>query len=111
MAGSVSPRTRSGFLEPFSSGFGFLNLQGMDGFGELTGAPRAAPEFSQDAPGFQLGVGALARGSQLRVSAAGVFRRGGLVSSPVGAKDVVTGAAVGLMRLDRWLDDASLIYL
>jgi hypothetical protein len=37
--------------------------------------------------------------------------RGGLVSSPVGGKDVVTGAAVGLVTLDRWLDDASLIYL
>jgi hypothetical protein len=37
-----------------------MNLQGADGFGELAGAPGAAAEFAQDAPGFQLGVGAFA---------------------------------------------------
>jgi hypothetical protein len=32
----------------------------VDGLGELPGAPGAAAEFAQDAPGFELGVGAFA---------------------------------------------------
>ncbi len=36
-------------------------LKDVDGLGELPGLPRAAAEFTQDAPGFELGVGAFAR--------------------------------------------------
>jgi hypothetical protein len=35
-------------------------VKDMDGLGRLCGLPRAAAEFAQDAPGFQLGAGALA---------------------------------------------------
>jgi hypothetical protein len=38
-------------------------LKDVDGLGQLAGLPRAAAEFAQDAPGFELGVGALAGGS------------------------------------------------
>jgi hypothetical protein len=33
-------------------------LKDVDGLGELPGFPGAAAEFAQDAPGFELGVGA-----------------------------------------------------
>src|SRR5260370_562463 len=36
-------------------------LKDVDGFGQLPGPPGAAAEFAQDAPGFELGAGALAR--------------------------------------------------
>jgi hypothetical protein len=36
-------------------------LKDMDGFGQLPDPPGAAAEFAQDAPGFELGGGALAR--------------------------------------------------
>jgi hypothetical protein len=38
--------------EPFSSG-GFAGLQDVDGFGEVAGAPGAAAQFAQDAPGLE----------------------------------------------------------
>ena len=38
-------------------------LKDVDGFGQLPGLPRAAAEFAQDAPGLELGVGALAGGA------------------------------------------------
>jgi hypothetical protein len=44
-------------MEPFSSS-DFAVLEDVDGLGELSGFPGAAAEFAQDAPGFQLGVGA-----------------------------------------------------
>ena len=46
--------------EPFSSS-DFAGLKDVDGFGELPGAPGAAAEFAQDAPGLELGVGAFTR--------------------------------------------------
>lgn len=82
--------------EPFSS-CDLAGLKDVDGFGELPGLPRAAAEFAQDAPGLQLGVGTLAGGSELGVGAVGVFLGGGLVSSPVGSKDVLPGAVVALV--------------
>jgi Alpha/beta hydrolase family len=45
--------------ERFSS-FYLAGLKYVDGFGELPGLPGAAAEFAQDAPGLELGVGALA---------------------------------------------------
>jgi hypothetical protein len=41
-----------------------MDLQDADGLGELPGVPGAAAELAQDVPGFELGVGALAGGSQ-----------------------------------------------
>jgi len=35
-----------------------MNLQNMDGLGDLPGAPRAAAQLAEDAPGLELGVGA-----------------------------------------------------
>jgi hypothetical protein len=45
--------------EPFSS-CDLAGLKDVDGFGQLPGLPWAAAEFAQNAPGFQLGVGAFA---------------------------------------------------
>jgi hypothetical protein len=45
--------------ERFSSS-DLAGLENVDGLGQLPGPPRAAAEFAQDAPGFELGVGALA---------------------------------------------------
>src|SRR5579859_6481535 len=45
--------------ERFSS-CDLTGLKDVDGFGELPGTPGAAAEFAQDAPGLELGVGALA---------------------------------------------------
>jgi len=42
--------------EPFSSS-DFAGLEDVDGLGELPGAPWAAAEFAQDAPGLELGIG------------------------------------------------------
>src|SRR5580693_7826161 len=47
-------------IEPFSSCFGLADLQYVDGLGELAGAPGAAAELAQDAPGLELGVRAFA---------------------------------------------------
>jgi hypothetical protein len=45
--------------EPFSS-CDLAGLKGVDGFGQLPGLPGAAPEFAQDVPVLELGVGTLA---------------------------------------------------
>jgi Domain of unknown function (DUF151) len=45
--------------EPFPSSLCGMNLQGVDGLGELSGAPGAAAELTQDSPGLELGVRAL----------------------------------------------------
>lgn len=45
--------------EAFSSS-DFAGLKDVDGFGQLPGAPRTAAELAQDAPGFELSIGALA---------------------------------------------------
>jgi alanine dehydrogenase len=47
--------------EPFSS-CDLAGLKDVDGLGELACAPGAAAEFTQDAPGFQLGVSAFTGG-------------------------------------------------
>ena len=46
--------------EPFSSCVCLADLQYVDGLGELAGAPGAAAELAEDAPGLELGVRALA---------------------------------------------------
>ena len=46
--------------EPFSSCVCLANLQNVDGLGELPGAPGAAAELAEDAPGLELGVRAFA---------------------------------------------------
>jgi NhaP-type Na+/H+ or K+/H+ antiporter len=48
--------------EPFSSSV-LAGLKDVDGLGQLPGAPGAAAELAQDAPGLELGVGAFAGGS------------------------------------------------
>jgi hypothetical protein len=40
-------------IEPFSSCFGFADLQNVDCLGELTGAPGAAAELTEDLPGLE----------------------------------------------------------
>jgi hypothetical protein len=46
--------------ERFSSS-DLTGLKDVDGLGQLPGAPGAAAEFAQDAPGLELGVGAFTR--------------------------------------------------
>jgi hypothetical protein len=55
----IEPQTFS-YIEPFSSCVCLADLQCVDGLGELAGAPGAAAELAQDAPGLELGVRALA---------------------------------------------------
>jgi hypothetical protein len=44
-----------------------MNLQGVDGFGELARAPGAAAELAEDWSGLELGVRPLAGGAEFRV--------------------------------------------
>src|SRR2546421_6974641 len=74
--------------EPFSSS-DFAGPKHVDGFGELSGAPGAAAELAQGAPGFELGIGALAGSAQPGMSPAGLFLRGGLVPPPARREDAV----------------------
>ena len=60
-----------------------VNFQGVDYLGELPGAPGAAAEFAEDAPGFKPGVRALAGCAEPGVGAVGLFLRFGFVLSPV----------------------------
>lgn len=53
--------------EPFSEGVSFADLENVDGFGEVSGAVRAAAEFAEDPPVFELGVRSLAGTAQLGV--------------------------------------------
>jgi hypothetical protein len=46
-------QTRCNNSEPFSSCFGFADLQNVDCLGELTGAPGAAAELIEDLPGLR----------------------------------------------------------
>jgi hypothetical protein len=46
--------------EPFPSWLCLANLQYVDGLGELVGAPGAAAELTEDSPGLELGIRALA---------------------------------------------------
>lgn len=59
-----------------SSSCGLAGLKYVDGLGELSDLPGAAEEFAQDAPGFELGVGAFARAAEPGVSPLGVFLGG-----------------------------------
>jgi hypothetical protein len=56
-----------------------VNLQGVDGLGELSGAPGAAAELTQDSPGLELGVRVLAGCAEFRVGLIGLFLGFGLV--------------------------------
>src|SRR5262249_39927426 len=79
----------------------FLHLAGLkdtDGLGELPGLPWAAAEFTQDAPGFELGIGALAGAAQPGVGPVGGLLGGGLSPALAGGTDVVTGTGVALIR-------------
>jgi len=60
--GGTSARTKELYrdTEAFPSCLRFAGLQYVDGLGELPGAPGAAAELTQDAPGLELGVRALA---------------------------------------------------
>src|SRR5512135_1093684 len=79
-------RLRLHTTEPFSSS-DFPGLKNVDRLGQLTGAPGAAAELAQDAPGLELGVGAFARAAQPGMSTVGVFLGGGLVPSLVRGAD------------------------
>src|SRR5215472_7412857 len=79
------------------SSLGLAGLKDVDGPGQLAGLPRAAAEFAQDVPGFELGVGALAGGSSLGVGPVGLLLRGGLVAAPAGGQHRVAGAVVALV--------------
>ena len=73
----------------------FRGLQDVDGFDELPGAAGAAAELAQDAPGFVLGIGALAGAAEPGVSPVGVLLRGGLAPAPVRGADVLLAVADG----------------
>jgi hypothetical protein len=55
----VTQKLPSCLNERFSSS-AVLVLNDVDGFGQLAGLPGAAAEFTQDAPGLELRVGAFA---------------------------------------------------
>src|ERR1700721_2344248 len=55
--------------EPFSSWLCRVDLQRVDGLGELPGAPGTAAELAEDSPVLELGVCSFAGGAELRVSA------------------------------------------
>jgi len=64
----------------------FARMKNLDGIGQLASPPVAAAELAQDAPGFELGVGALARAARPGVSAVGVLLRGALVLALYGTR-------------------------
>src|SRR5262249_16936192 len=80
----------------FSSG-DLADLKNGDGFGDLACAPGAEAEFTQDAPVFELGVGALAGAAQFRVGGVCGFLGGRLVPGPVRGEDVPASAGVALV--------------
>ncbi len=82
--------------EPIPSWLCLADLQYVNGLGELSGAPGAAAELAEDAPGFELRVGAFAGCAEFRVGAVSFFLRFWLVPSPV--RDLrVRGALVALV--------------
>jgi hypothetical protein len=50
-----------------------VGLQGVNGLGELTGAPGAGAELAENPPVLELGVRPFAGCAELRVSAVGLF--------------------------------------
>src|SRR6266567_3964517 len=79
----VRRRMADCLTEPFSSSVCLAYLQYVDGLGELAGAPGAAAELAENAPGLELGVRTLAGRPQSRVRAVGLFLRFRLVLPPV----------------------------
>jgi hypothetical protein len=69
----------------------FAGLKDLDRLGELTCAQGAA-ELAQDAPGFELGVGAFGEGAEPGMSATGLLV-GGFVPG--------TAASSGVPRVDQ----------
>ena len=69
--------------EPFPSCLCRVNLQGVDGLGELAGTPGAAAELTENPPGLELCVRALAGGAEPRVVAVRFFLGFRLVLPPV----------------------------
>ena len=63
--------------------------ENVDRLGQLPGAPGAAAELAQDAPGLELGAGAFAGGAQPGMSPVGLLPRCGLVPAPVRGADIV----------------------
>ena len=59
--------------EPFPSCLCVAELQYMDGLGELSGVPGAAPELAENPPGLELRVRALTRCAEPRVGAVASF--------------------------------------
>ena len=88
------------FTEPFSSS-DFAGLKNVDGLGQLPGAPGTAAELAQDAPGFELGIGALARGAEPGMSAVSVLLRGRLVPPPVRRADIVLAEVALIAQHDQ----------
>jgi hypothetical protein len=64
---------RTVMTEPFSSWLCRVDLQGVDGLGELPGAPGAAAGLAENPPVLELGVRSFAGCTELRVSAVGLF--------------------------------------
>jgi Transposase DDE domain len=86
--------------EPFPSGLCLAELQYVDGFGELPGAPGAAAELAEDAPGLELGVRTLAGCAELRVRFIGLLLGLGFVLPAV--RDLrVRASLVALMGSQR----------
>jgi hypothetical protein len=59
-----------------------VNLQGVDGFGELAHAPGAAAELAEDRSGLELGVRPLAGGAEARRRGGAEARRRGVSRAP-----------------------------
>ncbi len=72
------PHISPGRLARSGDAGNLAGLKDVDGFGEPPGLPPAAAEFAQDAPGFELGVGAFAGAAQLGVGAIGGLCEAGL---------------------------------
>src|SRR6185437_9611103 len=68
-------RRSSGADEPFSTQLCLADLQDVDGFGELAGAPGAAAKLAEDPPGLELRICAFAGRAEFRVGPVGLFLR------------------------------------
>jgi hypothetical protein len=77
---------------------GFAELQYVDGFRKVPGAPGAAGWLGEDLPGLELCVCALAGGAGFRVGAVGLLVGLGLV--PLFVRDLRRGAAVVALVLE-----------
>src|SRR6516164_7868804 len=64
-------------------------LKDMDGLGQLPGAPGAAAELTQNPPGLELGIGALARRAEPVMGPVGLLLQSGLVPAPVRGADIL----------------------